>query len=143
MRIRLVILFCAVAAIIFGILIASPLPFLAGAILFTFVETFDLFHIYQVAKLIRAGESPLEASTAEKFGDRIRGIIILIGFVVFLFTQDRSADGYYIAGLIIWGGGIVFWFLTGIILREVGGVPLRMGYGGWAVRRGKNGRILR
>lgn len=42
------------------------------------------------------------------------------------------------AGLLIWIGLILCYFVQGIIVREVGGVPLEMSrYGGWKIRQGR------
>jgi hypothetical protein len=143
MRIRLAILSCAAAAILFGIALRWTPPIIAGAVLHAFVGLCDLFRFYHTAKLIRAGSRPIEISTAERFGKWIDGTISLTGLVLVVVTQNRPTDGLSVAGWIMWGGAIICWFVSGIILREVGGVPLSMGYGGWAVRRGRDGRILR
>ena len=143
MRIRLVILFCAAAAIAFGFALQWTPPIVAGAVLHATMGLCDLFRIYRIAKSIRPYTSPPEPSTVDRVGRWIDGTITITGLVLAVATLDRPTDGYAIAGRIIWGGAIICYLLSGIILREVGGVPLSMGYGGWAVRRGRNGRILR
>jgi hypothetical protein len=143
MKTRLVMLSCAAGAILFGFAAQWPPPILAGAVLHAFVGLCDLFRVYRIAKLIRAGSCPTGVSTVEKVGKWIDGAISLTGLGLVVVTQDRPTDGYTIAGWIMWGGALICWFASGIILREVGGVPLSMGYGGWAVPRGRNGRILR
>lgn len=142
MKIRLAILSCAAAALLFGLVLQWPPSIVTGALLYAMVGFFDLFRLYRIAKLIRAGTCPMDVTTAERVGKWIEGAICLTGLVLVVVTQDRPTDEHSIAGWIIWGSAIICWFSSGIILKEVGGVPLSMGYGGWAVRRGKNGRIL-
>ena len=76
----------------------------------------------------------------EWIGNFIRGAISLAGLVLAIISSEGGTSGYAIAGCLIWGGAIACYFLSGVILREVGGIPLSMGYGGWKVRRTRDGR---
>jgi hypothetical protein len=64
----------------------------------------------------------------------------LTGLGILLIAQEREYSDYLPAGVTIWVGAIVCYFFSGVIVREVGGIPLSMGRGGWKVRRTRSGR---
>ena len=112
-----------------------------------------LFHAYRVAKLLRSDtpqENPEDAireyperSLSDHAAEWINGAITLTGLVLVVITMDRDDSGFAIGGSIIWFGSLACYFVWGIIAREVGGIPVSMGYGGWKVRRDRHGRIRR
>jgi tellurite resistance protein TehA-like permease len=60
------------------------------------------------------------------------GLIGIVGLGAFGFGQlVKENDVYTLSGCIIWVGTLFFYFLSGIIVQNVTGVELRMGYGGW------------
>lgn len=84
-----------------------------------------------------------EPSLSTRAARWVKGAITLTGLVLVIVTRGSDAGGYAIGGWVIWGGAIACYFASGIIAREVGGIPLSMGYGGWKVRRDRNGKIRR
>jgi hypothetical protein len=142
---RLSLLSCVACAILFGLVWQTPSFAVGGAVIHLLAGFADLFLLYRTAKLIRAGTVDPAAQTglADRIAGWIDGAITLTGLVLVVVTQKSETSGYAVAGWLIWGGAIACYFLSGIILREVGGVPLSMGYGGWAIRRIRNGRYRR
>jgi hypothetical protein len=114
-----------------------------GASIYLLAAIADLFHAYRDAKALRRGT--LEADSTPSFYARasrwLEGSITLFGLILALVTRDSDSTGYAIGGSIIWGGAIICSFVSGIIAREVGGIPLSMGYGGWKVRRDRRGNF--
>lgn len=47
------------------------------------------------------------------------------------------------SGILLWFIAIAHYFVAGIVVKSVAGIPLSMGYGGWKVRRDRHGRIRR
>ena len=119
-----------------------------GALVHFFLGLAGLVFVYRTAKVIRAApqeatgetETVGRAGIADQVAQWIDGAITLTGLGLVVVNQSSETNGYAVAGLIIWGGAVACYFVSGIIVREVGGVPLSMGYGGWAIRRNRRGR---
>ncbi len=138
---KLLLAIIVASVILLGVICGRAELVLAGALLDLLFGIIELFHFYKKARLLRAGtEGPVEVSgksfCVAKWTQRA---IALTGLVLVIVTQDEETSGYSIAGWIIWCGTLVRYYVFGVIMREVGGVPLSMGYGGWAVRRGRKG----
>jgi len=128
-----------------GLGIRDPRLLLIGSAIFLSLVIADLFLCYRDSKLFRA--KALSPSVDETFLSRISrwldSGISLTGLVLLVITSDKEADTYSIAAWIIWGGTILRWFLCGIIVSVIGGLPLKMGYGGWYVPRPRSNRWRR
>jgi hypothetical protein len=135
----------AAALILVGFLWHEARLVVAGAVIHLFYGIVDLYLVYRDAKLLRAGtlEAEPERGVACGVGRWTERAITLTGLVLVCVTKGDDTTGYAVAGWIIWGGAIFCYFLSGIIAREVGGIPLSIGYGGWRVRRSRNGRYWR
>jgi hypothetical protein len=109
---------------------------ISGAVLFLVIELLALISDYRAAKEFREGIwEPKEKTTLGTMTDWVRGIV-LYGGTVLSVIQKRDEPVF-----ILWVGIIGCWFLAGVIAQIVGGVPLRMTYGGWKVdRRRRRGR---
>lgn len=140
-RIRLAVLIASAGALSLGLLWRDGRYVVGAAIIHIVVGVAQLVQMYREAKLLRAGTwKPHQRSLCGQLGNWINWVITLTGLVLVCANQVGATQGYGIAGWIIWGGAILCYFLSGIIAREVGGIPLSMGYGGWTVRRARNGR---
>jgi hypothetical protein len=135
----------AAALILVGFLWHEARLVVAGAVIHLVFGIVDLFFLYRDAKLLRAGtlETEPQRGIAYRIARWTEWAITLSGLVLVCATKGGGSTGYAVGGWIIWGGAIFCYFLSGIIAREVGGIPLSMGYGGWGVRRGRNGRYWR
>jgi predicted ABC-type exoprotein transport system permease subunit len=129
---KLFFLFISAALLSFGWFKAGERFAIAGALLFILIEAIDLALIYRSAKLFRADDwKPDEKRGVIKtMSDVVRGLIVFAG----LFSMLSG----HASGTIIWVGTIICWLLAGWITREVVGIPLKMGYGGWYVQRKKS-----
>jgi hypothetical protein len=107
----------------------------AGAILFISIQLVDLVEDYRFAKRFRNGN--WEPSEEKKWAARVAVWVtglIQIGALVLVQESRKGAEFLGGAGAIIWVGTIAGYLISGWIAREVGGLPLRMGYGGWRIR---------
>ena len=140
---KLSIMIVSAAVIILGLLYRYTPSVIVGAVIHFAFGVADLFQLYRHAKLLRGSTSEPEAppTIPARVAKWIEVAITLTGLVLVVATQRGGTSGYAIAGWIIWGGAIVCYVASGIIARDVGGVPLSMGYGGWRVRRDRNGNF--
>lgn len=149
----LVMMILAAAAVLFGLLSRQAVFVTMGAAVHLLAGIAGLFHAYRVAKLLRGDalqENPEDAireiserSLSDRAAEWVDGAITFTGLVLVVITMDRDDSGFAIGGSLIWFGSVACYFVSGIIAREVGGIPLSMGYGGWKVRRDRHGRIRR
>jgi protein-S-isoprenylcysteine O-methyltransferase Ste14 len=133
-NVKLIVLLVAASLLITGAVNVNQWAAIAGALLYISLEIIDLVLEYRAAKLFREGAwEPNEGkSIAETLSKWIRNLLLFSGLFLML--------GGYIAGVIIWVGSIICWFVAGVIAREVAGIPVRMGYGGWKVYRPRKRR---
>jgi hypothetical protein len=142
---KLLTMTVSAAAILSGFLCHYSPLIIAGAVVYLACLIAELFLHYRDMKLLRTGGTPQPDSNSAisvRVARWIQNTIALTGLVLVVATKGEGSD-YAIAGWIIWIGVIVCYFISGIIAREVGGVPLSMGYGGWRVRRDRKGRLRR
>lgn len=139
---KLLVVSVAAVGILIGLLFGRVEYVLASAGFYLVHGVFELFHVYQEARLLRAGgAAPVRArGTLPRTTKWVEGAVLLTGFGLLIFTRGEETKGYSIAGWIIWGSAIITYFIFGVIMRDVGGVPLNMGYGGWAPRCNRKGR---
>jgi len=149
--IKLATLLLSAGLLAFGLSMRDELCAIAGAVVYISVEIVSLVCIYRAAKLYRVENSvrhePQETpepndkhDVIEHLARWLRGLILFAGLFLLIMGKENNGYGYAVLGIIIWGGSIVGWFLSGFILREVGGMPLRMGYGGWHFHIPRNRR---
>lgn len=146
------------SALLFGLLLRNEVSVIVAAVVYASLGIVGLYQTYRHAKAYRhTNVSPEkmckseklkhiekeEQTYAEKITEWIGGAITFTGLFLVIASKDNGMSGYGIGGWIIWGGAIFCYFLSGIIMREVGGIPLSMGYGGWKVRFTRNGRLIR
>ncbi len=117
-----------------------------GAILFVLGSGLQLVRVFDASKKYRAGASEVWADEKPRgIADRIAywiGAVILLASLAGTAMGSKDGEGaFFVPGAIIWLGAIAVWVISGVIVREVAGIPLRMGYGGWHVyRRGRRNR---
>ena len=110
-------------------LITGNVPLeISGAFIFLLPYLFDLPVEYKEAKLFRAGKwKPNEASDIlETLALRFGQAIFILGLLL-TFIKHTS-------GMIIFGGAMIFYLISGWITRDVAGIPLEMRYGVWQKR---------
>lgn len=135
---RIILILSSVILILYGWSIKNQLVSIIGAIVFLCALFINLYRTYLLSKEFKNKKDDGEISiqekdnTTSKIERGIEGIITiasLIGTVVF---QDAEKI-YFYPPLIIWVGIVVTYFLSGIIIKEVANIPLRMSYGGWKI----------
>lgn len=122
----------------FGWLTGRHMVATIGALLFIVTEVADIAQAYIYAKRLRQG-LPLpdeKRRVADKLARWLNGLFFFVGLGAGLILGS-------VAGAIIFFGVLVSYFVQGVIGREVGGIPLRMGYGGWYVARRQGRRRQR
>jgi hypothetical protein len=131
-KISLVTAISSAGAVLFGLFCHDERLILVGAIIFVLLGVVELFQAYHEAKLLRTGAwKPEEKGDFSKQFTKWVGSAITLTGLLLVCARDS------VAGWIIWGAAVLFYFLSGIIAREVGGIPLTMFYG-WKVRRKRN-----
>ncbi len=135
---KLILLLISTSLLIFGFLNKNQLILITGAVCFILIQTATLVWIYRSSKQYRTNPNQIESQNKRKFVDIfskiIENIIIFSGLIAMIIDNENE-HGLFVAGAIIWIGIIVIYFLGGVIIRCVTGIPLRMGYGGWYVYR--------
>jgi hypothetical protein len=116
-----------------------------GAIVYVLGLAIGLRATVRAARAYRAGVEIVWSQAGprgltEHITSALNGAILFGGLIAFMIGGDDGDRGVFRAGAIIWIGGIAIWFISGIIVREVAGIPLRMGYGGWHIYRPRRGR---
>lgn len=124
------------ALLIYGWLESSYYIAMAGAILFSVLYLIDLLSIIKLSKNYNKGkDNPQSASKKTyKFITDGLGMIIMFSGMFASMNEDKL---YKIPGIIIWGGTIITYILSGFLIEAFAKIPLEMGYGGWKIRRFK------
>jgi hypothetical protein len=98
-----------------------------------------IFQVVQISKkrtdnkLIKDDKKTL----AQKLARIIEGCILFSGLILMMVDGNK---GIRIAGMIMWVGSIILYFLSGIIIENITKTPLEFGYGGWRTKRFKTKR---
>jgi hypothetical protein len=145
-RIRLAAMVASAGLLACAVVMRQVIFATVGAILFVLGSALQLVVVFDASKRYRAGASDVWADEkARGIADRIAywiGAGILLAGLVGTVAGSKNGGGtFFVPGAIIWLGAIAVWVISGVIVREVAGIPLRMGYGGWHVyRRGRRNR---
>ena len=127
---KLLLLIISLVLLLIGwISINQPIA-ITGAIVFIFYKLIDTFDIYRMAKMYRDGrdEEWMKADNKlKKVENFLNGLIVVVAMLAAIFGA--------LSGYIIFFGAIFFYLLLGIIARNVAGIKLRMGYGGYYIPR--------
>jgi cobalamin synthase len=118
-------------------IVSAPAFSVAGAALYVVWCVFRLWFVYQVARA-HARDPDCAEQMLSNCGDR-KPVDFLEGMIVFI-VLGSLAFGAMGAGLIVWIAVIVKAVASGIILRDVGGIPLELRYGEWRGARLKRRR---
>ncbi len=141
---KLVLLLTTVGLLLYGFLNGIRSIVLFGAILFIVTLSLDLILIYRSAKNYVNESTWTESYKSRgvvKFLEKtLEGIIIIAGLLALIISQDDDSFGLFAPGAIIWIGTILIWFLGGIIVGQITGIPLGFGYGGWYIKRSRQHR---
>ncbi len=118
---------------------------IVGAIVYVLGSALGLRAMYRAAKAHQAGVEDawtrdVHRALTARIANVLNGVILFGGLIAFMLGGDGHDRALFLVGGIIWLGGIAIWFVAGVIVREVAGIPLRMGYGGWQVGRPRSGR---
>jgi uncharacterized membrane protein len=134
--IKLIALISALIMLLAGFLSSNMQPFLAGSVLYLLVIVVNL---YLLIRFLRKPESINAVSKEVQKGiliDLTRGVEIAI-IILALATIISGKEDFITGGLMIWIGTIITYFLSGVLIRDIGNVPLKFGYGGWRGRSKK------
>ena len=102
-----------------------------GSLVFILTLVADNIQDYRDAKKLSRG---LTIYKRRGIAHTLGGLFFFVGLGGFIL--------FPVAGAIIFVGIVVSYFVSGVVGQEVGGIPLRMGYGGWYVAR-RRGRPRR
>jgi len=136
---RIILLLIVIGLLIVGWLGGQKPYALIGAFLFILTYSFELVAIYHDSKLYskgidKEGDEKEKKKISKILEKWLSGLIVISGLIAFCIGKDNQ-NNIFLTGGIIWIGTIVIWFISGIIVKEVTGIPLRMGYGGWYIHR--------
>ncbi len=139
--IKLITLLVSTGSLLFALMKGNERFAIVGALLYISMELFELILEYRDAKMFRAGswEPNEKKSLVEHLAAWVRGLL-LFGGLLLMMGAEKESNGFSVSGGIIWIGTIVCWLIAGWIVRDVAGIPVRMGYGGWRVHRPRNRR---
>lgn len=124
--------------LLFGLLLRDCRLAVLGAIIHVLLRVVDVFCEYPRAKSLRAGTWKPDRTDdpANRFTNWVEIAMFWMAVVLGLVNKDQSWNGYEVAAMLIIYSNLICYVLCGTIAREVGGIPLTMGYGGWTVRGG-------
>jgi hypothetical protein len=103
-----------------------------GAILYLGAMLYDVIDLIVKSKKFKDGQDiEVAKSTSDKITTILEGILVIIS----LIAMAAENDLYRIPGQIIWFGQIAVFVLVGPIVEIFAGIPMKMTYGGWRVRK--------
>jgi len=120
---KVLLLSISIALITYGWFNNSESLITLGAIIFLFVQSINLYGVYYLSKHYQDAGYIKKVKKDSRIAKWLEGIITLFG--LFALITDQTT------GLMIWGGTIIIYFVGGIIIKEITGIPMRFGYGGW------------
>lgn len=108
----------------------------SGSTVYLLAQAFYLYDSYHHSKKFANNrDATINPAKKSSFVDRmtslLEGTVIIFGLIA--MVSGRAVT----AGAIIWFGAIFVYFLWGIIIEIITGIPLRFGYGGWEIRRNR------
>jgi len=134
MIIKIILLLISAALLISGLIADNKDLTIAGAFIFSFICLIDLPLEYKQAKLYREGKwkQSDKNNLLEIVEIRFKQGMFIVGLGLMVFHQA--------SGTIIFVSAIISYFISGLIAKDVAGIPLKMGYGGWQKRNFKRRR---
>jgi hypothetical protein len=142
---KLIILIISIVGLVYGWILGSLTLSIFSAVVFIVGHILELARTIRSARRFRSGEEDSELElqnehTLKKVESIFDAIICLVGLGAFAygvkFSKDNSELWSY-PGMIIWIGSIISYFAQGVVIREITGIPLKWGYGGWYINRRK------
>jgi TM2 domain-containing membrane protein YozV len=143
---KIILMVLSILFLTIGLVAGKFLINMIGAGAFIIYLVIDLIDNYKCAKrLMKSLSSPSNEETEKSSNDKLTNIlgsiVTFTGLMLLCVGHiSKGEDVWSWPGLTIWGGAILFYFFNGVMVREITGIPLRMGYGGWYVARRKQGR---
>lgn len=124
--------------VLLGIVLNRADVSLCGVVAFAIALALDTVRQHRLAKQFARNEPADEAPppTAVRIVGWINSALAIGGLGLFVVggALDLTKDFVYVA-LGLWIAPILSYFIGGMIADMVGGLPLRLGYGGWEKRR--------
>lgn len=112
---------------------------ISGAILYLLIILYEIIGLVINSKKIKEDENiEVTPNKSEKVTTVLEGALVLFS----LFAIISDYDLYRFTGQIIWFGQIGVFILGGPIIEFFTGIPMKMTYGGWRVRRHNRRRKL-
>jgi Ca2+/Na+ antiporter len=135
---RIILMLSSVILILYGWITKNQFISIIGAIVFICALFINLYKTYLLSKEFKNRKDEEEISVQEKDNTTskiergLEGTITIASLIGTLAFQDAERI-YFYPPLIIWVGIVVIYFISGIVIREVANIPLRMSYGGWKI----------
>lgn len=149
---RLITAIASAALLVYAVATDKEVFAVVGAVLFLLGGALQVIDLFDASKRYRAGATDIGPNErprgiADRIADWIGGVILFAGLAAFAARGKYDRGVFFVPGAIIWIGSIAIWVVSGVIARDVAGIPLRMGYGGWHIyrprRRRKQGKQAR
>jgi hypothetical protein len=136
---KLLLLIISATLLVYGIIAKIEYVPIAGS---AFYILSLCIGIIQLARMLKkpAENKPVEIDAKpviEKIVKVLEGCILFSGLILMMIDNNKSIKT---AGIIIWVGSILLYFVSGIIIENITKTPLEFGYGGWRPKRFKTKR---
>lgn len=133
---KFILLFISASLLVVGLLDGDQPTVTIGATLFILIQIGGLISVYRFSKGYQLPKDQNKTELSNKrnlmgtLSRYLEGIILLLGLIIMMLDGKNEL---FLPGAIIWIGEIVVYFLGGIIVEYITGIPLRFGYGGWQI----------
>lgn len=125
--------------LIVGLLTKSPELAKIGAVIYALSTLISLWDAYISSREYKKTPKPLVNPSPKKTNPVDNLVALFEGGIVLTGLFLLASSDLNIVGSIIWFSALISYFLWGIIISFITGIPLKFGYGGWVVKR-KSGR---
>lgn len=126
-----------------GVVLKNDIVLISGSICFMIYGIIGIIDLIVTLKKHKH-KTPIESlpkTLISKTSSILEGIVLFGGLIMMMVGhKNKGYEGLELAGIIIWGGSILLYFLSGIIVENITKIPLEFGHGGWKIKRFRRGR---